>query len=261
MVSERRRMRYEREKLDVRGGKVSQRTRRVQVVFGAVELRSHFAPRQYAAFAERKATIAEQAKAWTPAGAIRTATSTGRVGIEKMHKSMLAASVALVCGLLAGCSEPAVVPSTPAPPNANAAAPVAPAPAEAVPHVVRGRLRFVDGYQAGVNVAAAQGKPILLYFTTTPCYWCQKLVADAFHDETVVSLSNRFVCVLVDAEREPEVVQHFGVRAYPTIQFVSTRGQPLNQMIGKQPNQVLVRQMHAALQGLARADANGIATQ
>jgi hypothetical protein len=222
---------------------------------------SPFAPPKCVAFAERNGAIGEQAKAWTPAGAIRTATSTGRAGIEKMHKSMLAASVTLVCGLLAGCSEPAAVPSTQAQPNENAAALVVPAQAEAIPQVVRGRLRFVDGYHAGVNVAAVQGKPILLYFTTTPCYWCQKLVADAFHDETVVSLSNRFVCVIVEAEREPEVVQHFGVRAYPTIQFVSTRGQPLNQMIGKQPNQVLVRQMHAALQGLARAVEEGAVTQ
>ncbi len=175
-----------------------------------------------------------------------------------MHKSMLAASVMLGCAILAGCSEPAASPPAPAQPNANAEAAVAPVPArEAVGYVVRGRLRFVDGYHAGVQVAAAQSKPILLYFTTTPCYWCQRLVADAFHDEMVVGLSNRFVCVLVDAEREPAVAQQFGVRAYPTIQFVSTRGQPLNQVIGKQPNQELVRQMHAALQGLASVDANG----
>jgi hypothetical protein len=56
-------------------------------------------------------------------------------------------------------------------------------------------------------------------------------------------------------------VQQFQVRAYPTIQFVSTRGQPLNKMVGKRPGQELVRQMHAALQGLARASLSETTTQ
>jgi hypothetical protein len=42
VVSERRKMRYEREKLDVRGGKVSQRKRQVQVVFGGERVNVSF---------------------------------------------------------------------------------------------------------------------------------------------------------------------------------------------------------------------------
>ena len=126
-------------------------------------------------------------------------------------------------------------------------APVAPA----TPQIVRGRLRFVEGYSAGVQAAAAQHKPMLLFFTASWCGYCHQLAADAFTDEAVVKLSEQFVCVLIDADREPAVCQQFQVRGYPTIQFVSSRGQLLNRVVGKEPGHVLVRQMHAALQGLA----------
>ncbi len=182
-----------------------------------------------------------------------------------MQKSMLAASVMLGCALLAGCGEPAPVPSTSAPPTSNAAtsnaaaqavpelAPVAPP----TPQIVRGRLRFVEGYSAGMQAAAAQRKPMLLFFTASWCGYCHQLAADAFTDESVVKLSEQFVCVLIDADREPAVCQQFQVRGYPTIQFVSSRGQLLNRVVGKEPGHVLVRQMHAALQGLASVNLDG----
>jgi thiol-disulfide isomerase/thioredoxin len=185
------------------------------------------------------------------------------LGIEKMQKqNNFAAGITLTCALLAGCSDPAASPSTPTQPSSNAATPLGPAPArEAPPEIVRGSLRFIDGYRAGVEAAAAQRKPMLLFFTASWCGYCHQLAADAFTDETVVSLSEQFVCVLIDADREPEVCQQFQVSGYPTIQFVSTRGQPLNKMVGKRPGQELVRQMHAALQGLARAVGEGTTTQ
>ena len=125
------------------------------------------------------------------------------------------------------------------------------------PEIVRGGLHFIEGYRAGAEAAALQKKPMLLFFTATWCHFCHQLAADAFNDASVVGLSERFVCVLVDADQEPQVCQYFGVRSYPTIQFISARGQPLNRMVGRRPGPELVRQMHTALQTLARAPAEG----
>jgi hypothetical protein len=66
--------------------------------------------------------------------------------------------------------------------------------------------------------------------------------------------------VLIDADREPEICSYFRVRSYPTIQFVSARGHLLNRMIGKRPGRELSRQMHAALQSLARTPDDGQTT-
>jgi thiol-disulfide isomerase/thioredoxin len=180
---------------------------------------------------------------------------------EKMHKRLLAAVAALTASVvLAGCGDSAGPSGAPSeqPAAAKTDGPAAAKSTEQAgdttknPQIVRGGLRFIAGYEAGYAAAAAQKKPMLLFFTASWCHYCHQLAADAFNDATVVNLSERFVCVLVDADREPQVCAYFRVRSYPTIQFVSARGQLLNRMVGKRPGRELSRQMHAALQTFAR---------
>jgi thioredoxin-like negative regulator of GroEL len=178
-----------------------------------------------------------------------------------MHKRLnLAAFGLYISALLVGCDDSAApITTQPAQPSAEKSA--AP-PTEIVtnPGIVRGSLRFIEGYQAGYAAAVEQKKPMLIFFTASWCHYCHQLAADAFNDATVVNLSERFVCVLIDADREPEICSYFRVRSYPTIQFVSARGHLLNRMVGKRPGRELSRQMHAALQSLARTPDDGQAT-
>jgi thiol:disulfide interchange protein len=180
------------------------------------------------------------------------------VELAKMQKHLsLAFASIIILALLVGCDGPA--PTTQAPQSSPVVpGPLAPvAPPTPAAGIVRGQLRFINGYSAGIEAAKAQHKPVLLFFTATWCHFCHQLAAEAFTDVAVVNLSERFVCVLIDADREPEVCQQFQVRNYPTIQFISTRGQPLNRMVGKRPGYELVRQMHAALESLARSGSEG----
>jgi thiol:disulfide interchange protein len=119
--------------------------------------------------------------------------------------------------------------------------------------LARGSLRFVEGLYAGIEAASAQKKPMLVFFTASWCHFCHQMAADAFTDDQVVHLSERFVCVLVDADREPQACRQFQVRSYPTIQFISARGQPLNRVTGQRPGYEVLREMQIALQTLARA--------
>lgn len=125
---------------------------------------------------------------------------------------------------------------------------------EVQPYVVRGNIDFIDGYQNGVFEAQRRGKPMLLFFTAGWCHFCHEMAADAFTQEQVVQLSERFVCVLIDADREPAICQKYQVRGYPTVQFVSSRAVPLNRVVGKRPGHQLVMEMQAALQAVARRE-------
>ncbi len=118
--------------------------------------------------------------------------------------------------------------------------------------VARGRIAFIDGFQPGLNLARERQKPMLVFFTADWCHYCHQLAGEAFLQDAVVDMSRQFVCVLVDADAEPEVCREFHVRGYPTIQFLSPRGVPLNRVTGKQPGHALVQQMQAALQVVAR---------
>jgi thiol:disulfide interchange protein len=116
----------------------------------------------------------------------------------------------------------------------------------------RGGLQFVEGFAQGRAESVRQSKPMLLFFTADWCAYCRQMAAEAFTHPQVVSLSKHFVCVLIDADSEPEVCRQFEVTGYPTIQFLSPRGVPLNRMVGKQPGHQVMMAMQAALQQVAR---------
>jgi thiol-disulfide isomerase/thioredoxin len=113
------------------------------------------------------------------------------------------------------------------------------------------QVTFVRGYHHGYAQAEKQGKPMLVLFVVPGCSYCEQTVREASTDETVVRLSERFVCILVDADREPEICREFRVRGYPTIQFMSPRGVPLNRLTGRTGADQLALQMQAALQATA----------
>jgi len=115
-----------------------------------------------------------------------------------------------------------------------------------------GRLVFLDGDQLHAAPAGRGGKPWLLFFTAEWSPYCREMVGTTFLDDRVAALSGRFTCVLVDADRHADVCRRYGVRGYPTLQFVSPRGVPLNRLVGKQTPSQLVEAMHAALNAVAR---------
>lgn len=165
------------------------------------------------------------------------------------------AAIAAVCCL--GC-EISDVPSGPQASTAPASAAAGTAGDEkavgpvGASRLARGHIAFVNGFQPGLKLARDQHKPMLLFFTAEWCHYCHQLANEAFVQDAVVEMSRQFVCVLVDADTEPDVCREFHVRGYPTIQFLSPRGVPLNRVTGKQPGYALVQQMQAALQVVAR---------
>jgi thiol:disulfide interchange protein len=124
-------------------------------------------------------------------------------------------------------------------------------PSSELPH---GRIDFVNGYEQGVQQARAAGKPMLVFFTAEWCHFCKQMAADAFVESSVVDLSERFTCVLVDADAEPQVCRKYGVELYPTVQFISSRGVPLNRIKGKKPSYEVMQEMYAALDAIARLE-------
>jgi thioredoxin-like negative regulator of GroEL len=115
----------------------------------------------------------------------------------------------------------------------------------------------VERFSQGQAEAVRQSKPMLLFFTADWCAYCRQMAAEAFTHPQVVSLSGQFVCVRVDADAEPQVCRQFEVTGYPTIQFLSPRGVPLNRMVGKQPGRQVMMAMQAALQHVARRSESG----
>ncbi len=149
--------------------------------------------------------------------------------------------ILLILSLLLGCD------MTNTPPNGPDSSVSAPRPRPASPP----QIEFVRGYASGYERAQQAGKPMLVFFTAEWCHYCRQMAREVFTDRRVVQLSRQFVCVLVDADEEPEVCRRFQVRGYPTVQFICPRGIPLNRLSGKTPVDQFARQMQAALQAIA----------
>jgi len=164
----------------------------------------------------------------------------------------LACAVALTgCGLQAQPAPAVKANSTPTTVGAGAS------PTEAISDADASRdpaprIAFANSYAEGCAQSQAAGKPMLLFFTAQWCHYCHQMAGDAFNQQDVVALAQQFVCVLVDADAEPGVCRQFRVQAYPTVQFVSMRGVPLNRLVGRRPGDDLVVAMQAALQSVAR---------
>ncbi|HZZ71939.1 MAG TPA: thioredoxin family protein [Pirellulales bacterium] len=133
---------------------------------------------------------------------------------------------------------------------AAATAPAA-GPAAAQSDIARGELAFTTDLAQGLSTAQQDGKPLLVFFTARQCHFCHEMARESFTNRQVISLSQQFVCVLVDADTQPDLCQRYQVRGFPTIQFISPRGVPLNRVVGKRSSQEIMQQMQTALQAIA----------
>jgi thiol-disulfide isomerase/thioredoxin len=111
----------------------------------------------------------------------------------------------------------------------------------------QGRLFFVNDVRRGCEVASQKSLPCLFFFTADWCTFCHRMAENAFVDDRVGEIGQNFVCILVDADRERDLVGYFAVTGYPTVEFVSPRGQSLHRLVGQQSPENLAAGMQAAL--------------
>ena len=95
-----------------------------------------------------------------------------------------------------------------------------------------GDLVWTPGYQKAIVTAEAKHQPLLISFHSSGCDWCRKMDAETFTDPRVVALSHGFVCVRIDALREPELIQKFHITEFPVTLIADERGRTLTHLDG-----------------------------
>ena len=153
----------------------------------------------------------------------------------------------LMCMTLAGCGQS----------TQTAEAPWAMAGID--PQLVeqQGQLSFVRDVQSGTQLAAQLQKPCLLFFTAQWCTYCHQMAETAFQDPQVGQLGQRFVCVLVDADRDAALCRQLGISGFPTVQFLSPQGKTLHRLVGRQSGPALAQGMQSALDRFAWVQPGG----
>ena len=95
-----------------------------------------------------------------------------------------------------------------------------------------GDLVWAPGYQKGLAMAQSTHRPMLLSFHSSGCDWCRKMDAETFTDLHVVALSHAYVCVRIDALRDPELSQKFHVNEFTVTLIADEHGQTLDYLDG-----------------------------
>ncbi len=102
----------------------------------------------------------------------------------------------------------------------------------AAPARAQGVSWFTD-YNAARREAADKKLPLVIDFSTKDCHWCRMLESTTFRDPAVVKvLSQRFVALHVDAEKEASLAQRLNVQSYPTLIFADSDGNILDRQEG-----------------------------
>jgi len=113
--------------------------------------------------------------------------------------------------------------------------------------VRKGRLQFVRDFELGQKLAVEKQMPRFYFFTAHWCGFCRDMEKAAFTDPKVKRLADRFIGVVIDADRQPKICQQQRVTGFPSIQILSADGTLLRHLEGLQSVDVLVAAMQSAL--------------
>jgi formylglycine-generating enzyme required for sulfatase activity len=122
-------------------------------------------------------------------------------------------------------------------------------------------LPFVISYEQGLAEAKAKNKPLMFFVTTTSCGWCKKHAQENFNDDTVKSLLDNFVLVIVDGDTEPEALAALDAkRGFPLLIFQSAAGEKLAEQVGYAPVDVFTKVIEDALAKAGSATTDDLPT-
>ncbi|MDD5073038.1 MAG: thioredoxin family protein [Candidatus Omnitrophica bacterium] len=101
--------------------------------------------------------------------------------------------------------------------------------------------------QDALKAAKSQGKPVMIDFYTDWCGWCKKLDSDTYSDPKVNAASAKFICVKINADKEKDLTNKYGVSGFPTIIFLDSNGKVLQKIPGFLPPAGFLQNMNKIL--------------
>jgi thioredoxin-related protein len=109
---------------------------------------------------------------------------------------------------------------------------------------------------SALKAAKSQGKPVMMDFYTEWCGWCKKLDSDTYSNANVSAAAKKFICVKIDAEKQPALASKYGVAGFPTIIFLSSNGGIISKVPGFLPPDQFLAMMNKILASVPKPSVN-----
>jgi thioredoxin:protein disulfide reductase len=117
-----------------------------------------------------------------------------------------------------------------------------------------GHVIWGADHDAGLAMAAEQGKPVLIDFTADWCAACKELEHFTYTDPDVIARSEQYVTVMIDATDKKDAVanallEKYEVKGLPTVLFLHPDGtvRPELTLTGYEPAEKFLPRMEAGL--------------
>lgn len=105
---------------------------------------------------------------------------------------------------------------------------------EAAPSISRtkGEIDWIHDLSKGLKSAVESNKPVMIDFYADWCGWCKRLDNTTYSDSEVVKLSDKFVCIKVNTDKNQQAARRYGISGLPTIVFLRHNGEVIERIVG-----------------------------
>jgi thiol:disulfide interchange protein len=131
--------------------------------------------------------------------------------------------------------------------------------AQLVPDLVRAhddvKVQWEHDWAQALKRAQAEGKPVLISFTTDWCVWCKRLETTTYQDRKVAELlATRVVPLSQEYDgADKDRAQELGVAGPPTIILTDSKGSELGRIPGYMPPAAFLKKVEGILEARLRA--------
>ena len=94
-------------------------------------------------------------------------------------------------------------------------------------------LNITDDIDGAFSEAQSQNKSIALIFDQDSCVYCEMLKDDVLSNPDIQKeLNEKYIVVLVDINRNPDIAVNYDVFGTPTVQFLDSNGSEMSKIEG-----------------------------
>ncbi|MFN3967112.1 MAG: thioredoxin family protein [Endomicrobiia bacterium] len=106
---------------------------------------------------------------------------------------------------------------------------------DTVPHpgaTISSEIQWVYSLSEGLKLSKEKNKPLMVEFYADWCGYCKKLDNETYSNPDIVKLSEEFICVKINTDKDPDDARKYRVSGLPTIIFLNSNGDIIEKVIG-----------------------------
>ena len=120
----------------------------------------------------------------------------------------------------------------------------------------RNSIDWVEDYQAGLEMARQQNKPVLLAFYKVNAPMSTLAWQNTYNNPTAIEyVESKFVPILIDVDKQSEIAKSYNVDYYPTHYIKQPDGEELfGPLLGYDPAPLFIEKLEDLLKKMNAAD-------